>query len=131
MLLAGQNGRMLEPTHRAAAPGSMASDDMSPLAAPITISTPVSTSALIIAGSALYSLTFPIVVDPRSLTVDSMSEKLRHPFLARLDSLDKSDKIQLKSCKFHYSTSEESTQRERGIEHWTDSYRGRQKKRTR
>ncbi|KAI6698412.1 hypothetical protein NL676_018531 [Syzygium grande] len=41
--------------------------------------------------------------------LDSMSKKLRHPFLTRLDSLDKSDEIQLKSCKFRYSASEEST----------------------
>ncbi|KAI6688403.1 hypothetical protein NL676_025231 [Syzygium grande] len=45
MLLAGQNGRMLEPTHQAAALGSEASDGMSPLAAPITIPTPASASA--------------------------------------------------------------------------------------
>ncbi|KAI6684723.1 hypothetical protein NL676_030636 [Syzygium grande] len=94
----------------AAAPGSEAGDRMPPLASPITIITPVTACVLIIAGSVPYILTFLIVVNPRTLAV---SEKLRHPFLARLDSLDKSDEIQLKSCKFRYSTSEESTQRER------------------
>ncbi|KAI6698886.1 hypothetical protein NL676_019005 [Syzygium grande] len=91
---------------------------------PITILTPVSASALIIAGSAPYSLTFPIVVDPRSPAVDFESgldeREAPAPFPTRLDLLDKSDEIQLKSCKFRYSTNEESTQRERGgREHWS------------
>ncbi|KAI6684720.1 hypothetical protein NL676_030633 [Syzygium grande] len=56
----------------AAAPGSKAGDRMPP-AAPITIPTLVSACALIIARSTPDSLTFPIVVDPRTLAVDSES----------------------------------------------------------